>query len=218
MVTQQTAVTQFVDTSGVRYAYRTLGPTFSTPLLIHIHFRTSMDFWDPTLIDTLTARRPVVIFDSAGVGKSSSEIPPTYQGWADNIITFVEALGIKQIDLLGFSMGGCCVQMVALTAPWLVRKLILAGTRASQGLTMDTNSMHPVPLALLSSSNTPEDIERSIAESFCYWTDEGRAAAKASWERIHERAHDRSPFLDLEGAKWQSVALKDWCMRNPNNS
>lgn len=165
MVTQQTAVTQFVDTSGVRYAYRTLGPSFSTPLLIHIHFRTSMDFWDPTLIDTLTARRPVVIFDSAGVGKSSSEIPPTYQGWADNIITFVEALGIKQIDLLGFSMGGCCVKMVALTAPWLVRKLILAGTRASQGPTMDTNSMHPGPLALLSSSNTPEDIEKPIAEA-----------------------------------------------------
>lgn len=108
-----------------------------------------------------------------------------------NVITFVEALGIKQIDLLSFLMGGCCVQMVALTAPWLVRKSILAGTRASQGPTMDTNSMHPGPLALLSSSNTPEDIEKSIAESFYYWTDEGRAAAKASWERIHERAHDR---------------------------
>ena len=145
-------------------------------------------------------------------------MPPTYQGWADNVITFVEAPGVKQIDLLGFSMGGCCVQMVALTASWLVRKLILAGTRASQGPMMDTNSMHPGPLALLSSPNTPEDIEKSIAESFYYWTDEGRAAAKASWERIHECAHDRSPFLDLEGAKRQSVALKDWCMRNPNNS
>ena len=167
MVTQQTA-TQFVDTSGVRYAYRTLGPPFGTPLVMHIHFRTSMDFWDPALIDALTARRPVVIFDGAGVGKSSSEIPPTYQGWADNAITVVQVLGIKQIDLLDFSMGGCCVQMVALTAPWLVRKLILAGTRASQGPTMDTNSMHPGPLALLSSPNIPEDIEKSIAESFYY--------------------------------------------------
>ena len=83
---------------------------------------------------------------------------------------------------------------------------------------MDTNSMHPGPLAFPSSSNTPESIEKSIAESFYYWTDEGRAAAKASWKRIHERAHDRSPFLDLEGAKRQSVALTDWCMRNPNNS
>ena len=168
-----------------------------------------MDFWDPALIDALTARRPVVIFDNAGVGKSSGEIPPTYQGWADNVITVVQVLGIKQIDLLDFSMGGCCVQMVALTAPWLVRKLIFAGTRESQGPTMDTNSMHSGPLAILSSSNTPEDIEKSIAESFCYWTDEGRAAAKASWERIHERAHDRSPFLDLEGAKQQNVTLKD---------
>lgn len=83
---------------------------------------------------------------------------------------------------------------------------------------MDTNSMHPGPLALLSSSNIRKDIEKSIVESFYYWTDEGRAAAKASWERIHERAHDRSPFLDPEGAKQQNVTLKDWCMRNPNNS
>jgi pimeloyl-ACP methyl ester carboxylesterase len=139
-----------------------------------------MDFWDLALINALAARRPVIIFDSAGVGKSSGKIPPTYQGWADSVITFIEALGIKRIDLLGFSMGGCCVQMVALTALWLVRKLILAGTRASQGPTMDTNSMHPGPFAFLSSSNTSEDIEKSIAESFYYWTGEGRAAAKAS--------------------------------------
>ena len=66
-----------------------------------------MDFWDPALINALTARRPVIIFDNAGVGKSSGEVPPTYQGLADNVITFVKALGIKQIDLLGFSMGGC---------------------------------------------------------------------------------------------------------------
>ena len=165
MATQQTAATQFVDASGVRNAYRTLGPSSGTPLDMHIHFRASMDFWDLALINVLAARRPVIIFDNAGVRKSSGEIPPTYQGWADNVITVVQVLGIKQIDLLGFSMGGCCVQMVALTAPWLVRKLILAGTRASQGPTMDTNSMHPGPLALLSSSNTPEDIEKPIAEA-----------------------------------------------------
>lgn len=175
---------------------------------MHTHFRASMDFRGPALINALAARRPVIIFDNASVGKSSGEIPPTHQGWTDNLITFVEALGIKQIDLLGFSMGGCCVQMVTLTAPWPVRKLILAGTRASQGPTMDTDSMHPGPFAFLSSSNIPEDIDKSIAKSFYYWTDKRRAATKASWERIHERAHDRSPFLDLKGAKQQSAALK----------
>ena len=78
MATQQTAVTQFVDASGVRYAYRTLGPSSSTPPVMHIHFRASMDFWNPALINALAARRPVIIFDNAGVGKNSGEIPPTY--------------------------------------------------------------------------------------------------------------------------------------------
>ena len=79
MATQQTAVTQFVDASGVRYAYRTLDPSSGTPLVMHIHFRASMDFWGLALINALAARRPVIIFDNAGVGKSSGEIPPTYQ-------------------------------------------------------------------------------------------------------------------------------------------
>ena len=109
------------------------------------------------------------------------------------------------------------MQMVALTAPWLVRKLILARTRASQGPTMDTNSMHPGPLALLSSSNILEMLS-SLLRKASTTGDEGRAVAKASWERIHKRAHNRSPFLDLGGAKQQSVTLKDLRMRNPNNS
>jgi pimeloyl-ACP methyl ester carboxylesterase len=72
---------------------------------MHIHFRGSMDFWDPALLNTLGAARPVIIFDQAGVGRSTGEIPTTFKEWADDLIVFVIALGIVEIDLLGFSMG-----------------------------------------------------------------------------------------------------------------
>jgi len=50
-----------------------------------------------------------------------------------NVIAIIEALGITKIDLLGFSMGGMAAQMIALNAPHLVRRLILASTGPSVG-------------------------------------------------------------------------------------
>lgn len=99
---------------------------------MHIHFRANMDFWDPLLFDSIACDRQVILFDQAGVGRSTGEKLPTYQGWAEDLIAFVSALNLKQVDLFSFSTGRRCVQMVALTAPNLVRKLIVAGSGPSE--------------------------------------------------------------------------------------
>lgn len=81
MALQQTARTQFVDgVNGTRFAYRRLGRDTDIPLVMHMHFRGNMDFWDPALINGLAVARPVVIFDQAGVGRSTGTIPKTFQG------------------------------------------------------------------------------------------------------------------------------------------
>ena len=41
---------------------------------------------------------------------------------------FVRALGLTEVDVLGFSIGGMAAQEIAAQAPELVRKLILVGT------------------------------------------------------------------------------------------
>lgn len=75
-----------------------------------------MDFWDSALLSAPGAARPVIIFDQAGVGRSTGEISTTFQEWADDLIVFVKALDIVKIDLLRFFTGGTAAQMVALTA------------------------------------------------------------------------------------------------------
>ena len=45
-----------------------------------------------------------------------------------NAIAFIRALGLKRVDVLGFSMGGLVAQEITLQAPELVRRLILVGT------------------------------------------------------------------------------------------
>lgn len=84
------------------------------PLAMHIHYRANMDLWCPQQLHTIAAARPAIMFDSKGVG-SEGIVPGTYQGWADAVIEFVAALGLEQIDLLGFSMGGLAVQLVAIS-------------------------------------------------------------------------------------------------------
>lgn len=52
---------------------------------------------------------------------------------ADDIALVIRALGLSQVDLLGFSIGGVQVQEVTLRHPQLVRKLILLGTEVRGG-------------------------------------------------------------------------------------
>ncbi len=106
MASLQTVATQYIDASnGVRFAYRKFGKAGGVPLVLNFFFRSNMDFWDPAFINAIGAARPVVLFDQAGVGRSSGTIATTYQGWADNQIAFADALGLKEYDVFGFSMG-----------------------------------------------------------------------------------------------------------------
>ena len=53
---------------------------------------------------------------------------------AQDAVAFIRALGLEQVDLLGFSMGGMIAQLIAAAHPQLVRKAILAGTGPAGGV------------------------------------------------------------------------------------
>jgi pimeloyl-ACP methyl ester carboxylesterase len=102
------------------------------------HFRSDIDLWDPLLINSLVATgRQLITYDYAGMGHSSGTVEPSVKAFSKNVIAFLEALlptlKIEQVDVLGFSLGGYVVQQLALDAPSLVRKLVLAGTGPSLG-------------------------------------------------------------------------------------
>jgi pimeloyl-ACP methyl ester carboxylesterase len=97
------------------------------------HFRGGLDHWDPAITDGLARNRPVILFDNAGVAGSSGETPETIEAMGDIAVAFVRALGLAQVDLLGFSMGGYVAQAVTLQEPTLVRRLMLLGTGPSGG-------------------------------------------------------------------------------------
>jgi pimeloyl-ACP methyl ester carboxylesterase len=52
---------------------------------------------------------------------------------AQDTAAFLDAKGLQQVDLLGFSLGGFIAQRLALARPKLVHRLILAGTGPAGG-------------------------------------------------------------------------------------
>src|SRR6202163_3724996 len=131
--THQTAPTQFVEANGIRFAYRRFGKAAGVPIVFMQHFRGGMDHWDPAVSDGFAEHRPVILFDNAGVAASTGETPDTIDAMADHGADFIGALGLAQIDLLGFSIGGYIAQTLALRRPELIRRLILAGTGPRAG-------------------------------------------------------------------------------------
>ena len=70
----------------------------------------------------------MITFDNRGVGASSGSPATSIEQMAKDAISFIKAMGLEQVDLFGFSMGGMIAQEIALMEPQLVRKMIVAGT------------------------------------------------------------------------------------------
>src|SRR6202049_1166434 len=133
----QTAPTQYVQANGIRFAYRRFGKAGGVPLIFNMHFMGTMDHWDPAVTDGFAKEREVILFDNAGVSSSSGDVPRSFAEMGANAIAFINALGLKQVDVLGFSIGGLVAQEITLQAPELVRRLVLVGTGPRGGQNME---------------------------------------------------------------------------------
>jgi pimeloyl-ACP methyl ester carboxylesterase len=131
--THNMAETQLVEAAGVDFAYRRFGEPGELPLVMLQHFRGNLDNWDPALTDALAAEREVILVDYAGVGSSTGEPSRTIAETARQMIAFISALRLDEIDLLGFPIGGFVAQEIALVRPTLVRRLVLAATGPKGG-------------------------------------------------------------------------------------
>lgn len=135
-----TTPTKVAHTSLGSVGYREIG---HGPTLVMITgFGAGMDDWAPTLIDDLAAHFKVVVFDNAGVGKTS-RLPKTLTvpGMAAQTSALITKLKLGRVDVLGWSMGGMIAQSLAVGHPTQVHKLVLAATQAGTG------KAAPVPVA-----------------------------------------------------------------------
>ena len=94
--------TLYLDAASTRFAYRRRGPRGGVPLVLLHRFRGTIDWWDPEFLERLTAERDVIWFDNIGIGYSAGEAMTSVEGFAAGAIEFIEALGLSEVDLLGW--------------------------------------------------------------------------------------------------------------------
>jgi pimeloyl-ACP methyl ester carboxylesterase len=194
--------TRFVETAAARFGYRRLGPERGVPLLLLQHFRGTMDSWDPSVVDALAARRPLVLFDNRGVGRSSGPAPDTVAQMASDAVTFVDALGLTHIDLLGFSLGGMIAQQTMFDHPSLVRRAILVGTGGP-----GADGMFG-PEVTMEATKAASDVE-ALLFLFFRPTAASRTAGRRYLERISTR-EDREPPASEQAIRAQLAAIRAW--------
>jgi pimeloyl-ACP methyl ester carboxylesterase len=131
---------QVTRTADGQVAYRQLGS--GTPLVLIMGLGGSIDDWEPAFLDALASRYRVIVFNNAGVGRTSPlPAPLTVTAMADQTSAFISALGLGRVDVLGWSMGGMIAQALTVLHPAQVGRLVLAATQAGTGHAL------PVPTA-----------------------------------------------------------------------
>jgi pimeloyl-ACP methyl ester carboxylesterase len=202
-----TAPTQFIHTRLEKYAYRRFGRGPHRPLLCLQHFTGTLDNWDPAVTDALALGREVILFESAGLGRSTGEVPSSILGMAAHALAFVDALGVERVDLLGFSLGGMVAQQIALERPSLVRKMLLVGTAPEGG--EDIMHMEKPELKKITDDPNLSGLER-LVKLFFTASESSQLAGKAFAERLAKRTQDREPMAKAEAALAQITAFRAW--------
>lgn len=199
------AETQYVDGVSARFAYRRIGPRSGVPLIMAMRFRGTIDHWDPALLDVLGSERDVIVFDNVGTACSSGTAPTSIEGLAQGLLDFVEALGLSQVDLLGWSMGGNVVQVASLLRPTLVRRLIVAGSGPGRvpGLPAAPDKVGQV-------AGKPELADEDFLYLFFPETDEGRQAGLASLRRLDTRLSKSQAAVAPEAIAAQRAAISSF--------
>src|SRR5690349_10411942 len=202
-----------ITVGGTTYAYRELGPKNGIPVVFFVHLAATLDNWDPRIVDAIAKNRHVITFDQRGVGASTGQIASTIEEAADHAYEFITALGLSQIDIFSFSMGGFIAQDLIVKHPDLVRKLVLTGTGPRGGKNIE-KVVGVTYWDILRATLT-----RSDPKEFLFFNRNatGKAAGKAFVQRLQERTVDRDKPITTKAFRTQLRAIQRYGRSAPSD-
>lgn len=210
--TWKSVPTQTITADGVSFAYRELGKqNGGTPVVFLVHLAAVLDNWDPRIVDGIAAKHHVIAFDNRGVGASTGSPSNSMEQMADDAVTFIKAMGLNKVDLLGFSMGGMIAQEIVLKEPQIVRKMIIAGTGPAGGPGISTVA-GVANYDLMRGFLTGQDPKQYL---FFTRTPKGIEAGKAFIARLQERTENRDAEISVSAYVAQLQALSAWGQKKP---
>ncbi len=121
------ADSQSVTVDGIRIHYYVQGPRDGAPVVLVHGLGGHAEDWRNLTPYLRRSGFRVYTLDLPGYGRSQQ--PPSFsysvQDEANVVVDFMNALGLRQVDLGGHSMGGWIVQLIASQHPDRVKRLML---------------------------------------------------------------------------------------------
>jgi pimeloyl-ACP methyl ester carboxylesterase len=210
---QLRAENRSVEVDGDSLVYRRFGnaQTDAPPLLCLQHFRGNLDNWDPALVDRLAQDREVILLANRGVGASTGVVPDNVTDMTRDVLRFIDALELEQVDVLGFSLGGYIAQELALLRPRRLRRIVLAGTAPQGAPNIHRWTDDVYALA------TPDEVSADrFISLFFSGSEESRARGMEYLERVSARQVGRDAPTDLATRDAQLTAITRWGIPDPS--
>ena len=203
----RTAPTEFLQVNGQSYAYRRFGSGPGLSLLFLQHFTGTLDNWDPAVIDSLAAGREVILFDNAGVGRSTGKVPVTIAEMARHALAFLDGLGLETCDIVGYSLGGMVALQMVQDRPSIFRRMVLVGTAPRGGEDIMHLEKPSLAKRIQDPANRGYDVLKKI---FFTSSPASQAAGEAFVSRLSQRKDDLDPPSGPQVASAQMAAFREW--------
>lgn len=114
-----------VDVGEVRLAYRTHGRTGDAPVVLLHGMASGRRTWDVLARELAGRGHLSYALDQRGHGGSSRTGRYPLASFRDDVLAFLDLLGLDRVDLVGHSLGAYVATLVARQAPERVRRLVL---------------------------------------------------------------------------------------------
>ncbi len=164
---------------GVRIAYIDQGQ--GEPILLIHGFASNVgtNWIDPQWVRTLLADgRRVIALDNRGHGQSEKLYDPERYGapeMAEDAVRLLDHLGVRNADVLGYSMGARIAAFMAFAHKARVRSIVFGGL----GIHMVRGMVGAGPLAKALEAPRLEDVTNDTARSFRLFAEQTQSDLKA---------------------------------------
>ncbi len=180
---QPAEMPEFLENSAelgdIEMYYRTVGE--GPPLLMLHGFLDTAELWDPW-VAALSETHTLIIPDLRGHGRSTNPSDSfTFAQSAQDVLARVDALGLEQVDAVGYSAGGLTLMHMAIEERGRIGKLVLVGSgpyltptaRERLRAFADWDTMPPdLTSFLLSLHGNNEEQVRSLVRQFRGFADD----------------------------------------------
>src|SRR5919112_6732408 len=124
LVNTQDIPLEKVRVGDIEMAYKMFGK--GDAIILHSGGSDNMDAWPPELLSKLVSNHTVIVFDSRGIGNTTSGTEPySIKLLANDTAGLLDALKIQKASILGYSLGTFTTQQFAITHPDKVSSIIL---------------------------------------------------------------------------------------------